>query len=450
MSDEAPVVQLGSDPDVGPGADTGAIGVESDRVAERDGTSHDAVPAVATRAAAADATRRRAALLVLASLTVIVLGWIVILPPSAGSDEPGHVVRSAALVRGQLEDEGYLNVIFSGSYELPAWVGWPEPECWAFKLDVPVNCSTLLDEPSGSELRGTRAADYPVWGHLLPGIPTLLVDDPIGNRLARIGHAAVPMLLIAASIVVAARRGRVAAAGVLLAATPVALFNTATVNPSGLVIAGGIGLWTALVIGLRSSESGGEGAGGAGSGGAIASVDRSVSWLAAASWAAMVLPRRDGMIYGAIVLTIMLGLGLRTVGDLRRLLGRPQLVLAAAATIATFIWAVGSDTSGSRLLLVVPVLPVAVWAARTAIVRAAWARWQTAGVLTVGALVGAVLAVIFVQRRDATLDTQKWRDIVAETGADLFEAFGVLGWLDAPMPATFAFLFVGVLGALAG
>ncbi|MEM1332841.1 MAG: DUF2142 domain-containing protein [Actinomycetota bacterium] len=408
----------------------------TDHVSEP-GRSGTPAAAGAAHVSDADAARRRATSVLVAALATIVLGWIVVLPPSAGSDEPGHVVRSAALVRGQLEDEGYLNVIFGGSYELPAWVGWPEPECWAFKLDVPVTCSTLLDEPTGSELRGTRAADYPVWGHLLPGVPTLLVDGPIGNRLARVFHAVIPVGLMAAALLVSARRSRMAATGVLVAITPVALFNAATVNPSGLVIAGGIALWVALAGGSAGARGG-------------VPPDRATRWLAAAGWAAMVLPRRDGLIYAGVILAIALGIGVSSTASLRRLLTLRPALLVGASTFAALAWAATSDASSSRLLLLVPALPAAALGLRLALLRSGWSRRRLAASLAALGGLAAVVGVVFVQRRDPLLDTVKWRQIVAETAGDLFESFGVLGWLDAPMPTSFAYLFVGVVGALVG
>lgn len=368
--------------------------------------------------------------MVVASFAVVVLGWIAILPGSTGADEPGHIVRSAAVVRGGLPDQGRVDVVFPTSYELPGWVGWPDPQCWAFKFDVPVNCSTLVDAPEGEVLRGTRSAHYPIWGHLLPGLPSLVVDGTISNQYARVLHAFIPFVLVSAALALAARHGRHAAAATLLAVTPVAVFNMATVNPSGLVIAGGIGLWASIAFTGRGQP-----------------LARWVPWFAAASWAAMVLPRRDGLIYASVILSIVFATGFRSPSELRRLAGRGPLIAGAVAVLVTLAWAVTSDSDGTMLLLVVPLLPFAVALGRTGIERSPLSAWAFSPLL-LG--VGAVVAVGFVQWRDPTLDSLKWRKIVAETGSDLFESFGVLGWLDAPTPTSFAFLFVGAIGALVG
>ena len=371
--------------------------------------------------------------MVVASFAVVVLGWIAILPGSTGSDEPGHIVRSAAVVRGGLPDQGRVDIVFPTSYELPGWVGWPDPQCWAFKLDVPVNCSTLVDAPEGDVLRGTRSSHYPIWGHLLPGLPSLVADGTISNQFARVFHAVIPFMLVSAALALAARRGRHAAGATLLAITPVVVFNIATVNPSGLVIAGGIGLWASIAFTGRGQP-----------------VERWVPWLAAAAWAAVVLPRRDGLIYACVILSIVFATGLRSPSELRRFAGRGPLIAGALVVLVTLAWAVTSDADGTMLLPVVPLLPVAVALGRAGVERSSLsARALTALLVGVG-VVGAVVAVGFVQWRDPALDTLKWRDIVAETGSDLFESFGVLGWLDAPMPASFGFLFVGAVGALVG
>lgn len=376
---------------------------------------------------------KRALAFVIASFAVIVLGWIAILPGSTGSDEPGHIVRSAAVVRGGLPDQGNVDVVFSTSYELPGWVGWPDPQCWAFKLDVPVNCGTLVDAPEGEVLRGTRSANYPIWGHLLPGIPSLVLEGTMANQFARVFHAIIPFSLICGALALAARRGRHAAAATLLAVTPVVLFNLATVNPSGLVIAGGVGFWAAIVFTGRGQPT-----------------ERWVPWFAAVSWAAMVLSRRDGLIYACVIVSIMIAANVRSAAELRQLARRGPLALSIGAVVVTFAWATTSEADGTMLLFAVPLLPIAVWLGRSVLERSSLPSRAVAVLLAVVGFVGAFAAVRFVQWRDPALDTSKWRAIVAETGSDLFEAFGLLSWLDAPMPTSFAFVFVGALGALVG
>ena len=80
--------------------------------------------------------------LLIAAVVLTALCWIVGNPRSSGPDEPGHMIASAGLVRG--DREGRINPDpspnMAGSHllEVPGMVGQPDPGCWAFKPEVPV------------------------------------------------------------------------------------------------------------------------------------------------------------------------------------------------------------------------------------------------------------------------------------------------------------------------
>jgi hypothetical protein len=42
---------------------------------------------------------------ILFAMAMVVGAWILATPPSGGADEPSHVIRSAALIRGELDGE---------------------------------------------------------------------------------------------------------------------------------------------------------------------------------------------------------------------------------------------------------------------------------------------------------------------------------------------------------
>lgn len=94
-------------------------------------------------------------------LVVMVSAWILGTPRSAGPDEPGHSVRAGALIRGQLEAEPVAGV-FEAGFELPAHIGFPPPDCFAFESFTPATCSAVLETPEGTAFLTSRAADYPI------------------------------------------------------------------------------------------------------------------------------------------------------------------------------------------------------------------------------------------------------------------------------------------------
>lgn len=382
-------------------------------------------------------SERRSILAAVGLVAVITLLWILVTPPSAGPDEPGHHVRAAALVRGELDGQDvgtrFVGTSFaSRGFELPAWIGFPPPYCWQFLQDEPVTCST--DEPlpdEGTEVLGTRAYDYQIWGHLLPGLGTFAPPE-LAHTAARVFDAALPVVLVGLALVVSARRGRLGAATTVLAVTPMAWFMFAVVNPSGLVIAGGIAFWAASTV--RPVDA-----------------DSLTRWLTAVAWAAMVLPRRDGLVWAALALALgilVTGRGLR---EWWRALGRGPQVVIVVSTLAVLAWAATSDTNAAQALFVVPLAPVAAALGRRAW-RAPWLASTARRVIAAG-IAGAVvvLGALFVMSlRRRGFDRAVLQRTIDQTGFDLTEAVGLLGWLDTQIPTSMLYLWMVALGALVG
>lgn len=383
-------------------------------------------------------TRRRTVALLLVSLTVLVTVWNVATPPSAGPDEPSHITRAAALVRWRLDGERVDERSTVRAFQLPAEIAFPDPGCFVLLPgvpagSVPATCATSEPVPDGDAIRLTTSNDYPIWGHLLPGLGTF-VPGRANGFVARWFDALVPVLLVAGAVVVAARRGWTAVAGTAVALTPMAWFTFAVVNPSGLVIAGGIGLWVAIGSLGRAGPS---------------RNDPLVDLLLAGSWAAMVLPRRDGLVWAALVLAAaVLIFDLDLVGVVRRTRW-PVLAVIATATLATLAWAWRSETGSSSALFAAPLAPVAAELIRRTAhdARMASTRRRVIGVVTLGVLaVGGMVAVA--STSGIGLDGTALRGAIGETGINLTEAIGVLGWVDAPVPTTAVHLLVAALGAL--
>jgi hypothetical protein len=364
---------------------------------------------------------------VLVSLVVLCGLWIVAIPPSAGPDEPSHVTRGAALVRGQLDGDLPTDGFGQVSYQLPGWIGEPNPGCYAFQPEVPASCASGTTPPPGIVTVNSRSAGYQPWPFVLPGIGSLF-PERFSSYPARVLDASLALALISVSLLIAARIGWLAAGGVLLAMTPMAWFSVATVNPSGLAIAGGLGLWVALDACRRDPT-------------------RQHRWLIALSWAALCLTRRDGLVWAALILMIAtISAEDRFLSIVRRIRRGPALTIAGVTTV-TLVWAAGEATAANRLLLVVPPALIAfaaagaVWDALGR--RSPERRWiATIAALVLTALIGLTL-VAMVEDRSRLIGE------VAATGSHLTEAIGVLGWLDTPLPTSALYLWIVGLGMLA-
>ena len=221
----------------------------------------------------------------------IALCWILLTPPGAGADdqasscEPAHWPAAISIPTQS-------RLTARHGFDLPASYALPDPACYAFHPAIPADCAA---EPSGSAptvaLRST-ADEYPIWGHLPGGLLSRIPGmQPIW--WARLGGAAVPAALVGAALWLASPRRPLAAAAILLALTPMAWGVFAVVNPSAMAIGGAVALWAGLLYASGPPSS-------------------AMAWLTACGWAALALPRRDGLIWACIALAIALGRAGRT------------------------------------------------------------------------------------------------------------------------------------------
>jgi hypothetical protein len=294
-------------------------------------------------------------------------------PRGAGPDEPSHVVRAAGLARGDVRgtatSDPHLRV-----FDVPGWAGQPDPGCYAFQPDQGASCASVTDSSNPT----STAWSYPLLGHVAPAIGTLLPGDARTMWASRAMHTLACVVLVGAALAQLIRRGRrVSAAALLLAMTPTAIFSMAVVNPSGMAIAGAIGMWVFGADLLRAAGAG-------------VPADRATTWWLVASWCSAVLPRDDGLLWVASIAITLLVTNRVGVSDAVTALGVGASTVIAASTLAAAAWFVFAGTD---------LVPLPVDAS------------------------GHELARLIVDR----------------TGAHLYEAVGQLGWLDTPIP-TLAFI----------
>ena len=359
--------------------------------------------------------------MLLAFIAAIASCWVMIVPPMAGPDEPEHVVRSAALIRNAAGSQSPSTPAVR--YELPASVSWPNPACFAFRPDVAADCALGTERPDGVTMLPTRQFDDPVWGHLLPGIGTL-ITGPAGIWVSRLLAAAIPILLVGAALSASARADGLAASSLMLALTPMSWFMFSVVNPSGLSIAGGVALW------VGASNVAGAGT-------------RADRWLAAAGWTALVLPRRDGLVWAALVLVAVLVAERCSLADCLRRLGRGPTVLVATATVAAQVWSATLDTPVDRAAILVPLLLGAFELARRSVPVGVGMPLRS---VVVGAgLAGSAVALVSLRGIPSAALA---RTAATHTADQVNESLGVLGWLDTPIPAGAALVWCVGFGML--
>jgi len=308
-------------------------------------------------------------------------------PLYSAPDEPTHVIRAAAVARGQVRyaettpvaglESSVVRVprVFADSIHTP--------QCYIFRAGIPASCATL--PTGGEEVQGlTYAGRYPPLYYLAVGLPTLAWESNRAVYAMRIVNAAICSVFLAQAIVIAlGLRRRLLPLGIASAVTPMVLYLAGVVNPNGPEIAAAICLWTAL---------------------AAVGVTRNLSWRGPLLWVALS------------------GVALAST--------RPSGPLWVGTAVAVTV------VSG----LLSPVRPLL----RSRPVRAAAAAVGVASSFTIG----WVASLGGVGLTGAPLDDPEraWILSLGMTGQRLRHMVGFYGWLDAPAPGS-VYLAWGVVAA---
>ena len=357
----------------------------------------------------------------IALLVGVVIGsWVVITPEGGGPDEVSHLVRAGGVARGQSGRDDGADTF----YEVTDTYLLPDVTCWYFQPTVSSACAQPRATSGATIEIPSRSGEYPIWSHLWAGVASRLPGaDPIW--WARLANAVLATALVGAALA-SVRRRPLAAAGVLVALTPMAWFSFSIVNPSSMAIAGGIALWTGLVL------------------------RRDLGWLTAVGWAALALPRRDGLVWACLALAIVVVVLGRSLPGWWRSLGRGPQIIVAISTAVAIVWAIRTGTRVSQASAIAPLaVLVAELARRWWIARSA-TRGQRATVVATAAGLGVVATVVTVLQRPGGWDGELAGRVVGQTGANLVEAIGVLGWLDTNLPWLAIVGWVAALGILVG
>ncbi|WP_035800832.1 DUF2142 domain-containing protein [Kitasatospora mediocidica] len=189
--------------------------------------------------------------------------WSLATPIAGSPDEPSHIVRAAAVVRGQIngpevmerQSVGFIPTEFANSqFQLPAWYRELDGvhKCYQDQWN-PASCAPKISSNPTIEPVTTAAGRYNPFYYLFVGWPSLIVLGPKTIYLMRLASAAFTAALLASAFVTASewrRNARVVKIGVLVAATPMLLFLGGAVNPNGVESAAGLLAWTAILSAL--------------------------------------------------------------------------------------------------------------------------------------------------------------------------------------------------------
>lgn len=179
--------------------------------------------------------------------------WSWASPLFASPDEPTHVARAAAVVRGQFVGSTVgSDRNASTSVTIPAVFAQDEPlvECFQFRSTTPASCQPPV--PTSTKLTPIRTyvGRYPPLYYAIVGLSSLIVQSAGGIYMMRLAGALLDAVFVALALFSVFRwsRSRLLLLAVMVAATPQAWFLGGMVNPSGLEIAVAICVWTSGVV----------------------------------------------------------------------------------------------------------------------------------------------------------------------------------------------------------
>lgn len=178
--------------------------------------------------------------------------WSLATPTLGAADEPAHVIKAAAVVRGQWVG---TNVGHGISAETSVRLPTPyasldaQASCYAHKTETPASCAPTLPQTSGSRDATTSAGRYPPLYYLLTGWPSLMWPAHLALPAMRLASAVLAGLFLAGAITIAVIRGRaVLAFGTGIAATPQVLFFAGVENPNGFEVAVAALVWVCGIL----------------------------------------------------------------------------------------------------------------------------------------------------------------------------------------------------------
>jgi hypothetical protein len=121
----------------------------------------------------------------------------------------------------------------------------------------------------------------------------------------------------------------------------------------------------------------------------------------------------------------------------------------AGSTLLTILWGVAADSSVTRLLVLAPVALVLVELVRWILRVHATTGGRRMMTVAAAAAAGVVFVTAVAVTRPGGWDSDLAERVVGETGNNLIEAIGVLGWLDTSLPMLAVLLVCVGLGVLA-
>ncbi|MDH6120702.1 hypothetical protein ABH930_004798 [Kitasatospora sp. GAS204A] len=193
--------------------------------------------------------------------------WSMATPMIASPDEPAHIVRAAAVVRGQFNGPEVFqwqkvhNVETANSEtgaQLPQWYAGLRDlnQCYEQLPWRSAACAPPVGNSEKTVQVSTAAGRYNPMYYLAVGWPSLFSSGDSTIYLMRLASAAFNAALLASAVVTAAewRRRSLVMLGLVTAAVPMTLFLSGVVNPNGVEATSSVLVWVGMLSLLMSPD----------------------------------------------------------------------------------------------------------------------------------------------------------------------------------------------------
>lgn len=197
-------------------------------------------------------------LLLWAAIAALGLAWAAATPMAASPDEPAHIIKAAAVVRGDWLGTPTGRAGFT-EVEVPSGVAaaWSWT-CTAYDETMPASCQGAFRNGSEPIAAETSAGLYNPVYYLMVGVPTLLTDDP---RVAVYAMRALTAIICgfffaaAAVALLPMTRSFGALVAILGVLTPTTVFLAGSVNPNAVEVSSAAALLAALLALVRRDDA---------------------------------------------------------------------------------------------------------------------------------------------------------------------------------------------------
>ncbi|WP_327057467.1 DUF2142 domain-containing protein [Glaciihabitans sp. GrIS 2.15] len=186
-------------------------------------------------------------------LSALAVCWSIATPISGAPDEPAHIIKAAAVARGEIAGKPSPT---GQVVHVPQYIAHtPALTCYAFHPQVLPTCSAAPTGDQWKTVRSTTSAGlYNPLYYAVVGWPSLIFHDDSGVYAMRIVSGLISSLFLAVTLMLiwTWQRRWLPVLGFAVAATPMVFFLDGVVNPNSLETTATLAAFTAVLSIIRS------------------------------------------------------------------------------------------------------------------------------------------------------------------------------------------------------